>query len=402
MGDFSSTMDYLRNNMLLPPEFALRVSRMAGEQCRLPDDFTEFRGSAEKYAFSLGKKELEDCLVCLLQENRPEVRSRILLLLQARMSTRLASLIWALVQYYYESPEMKKAAMLAAASEHCSEELLMALFFREQDFIDSAVNIIRVNGGVIARVISRYNIIVGSPLCNTVIRSFFQQGDEKNFLMNEDFFLDIIDQSSEEEILPVLINYLDQPWEYYSSRKINRKLLERFGLPEDGDSSVWSHIDSELIKKYQQWIFIDIMEGFFGVESRKNLVFSRNYRDIKHIRFYSNDEIMVLDFGQFGIVNIRGTSDYSWLMEKKAMEMEMESLHEGVEPRWTVRRMDIEARDVIIEEMSADILVLNVAGIGRLYVEEMLTELLRKGEEIWPVRFKHAIARFRTNTLSQV
>jgi len=38
---------------------------------------------------------------------------------------------------------------------------------------------------------------------------------------------------------------------------------------------------------------------------------------------------------------------------------------------------------------------LNIFEIGKLYVQELLAELLRKEEGLWPVRFKHAIARFK-------
>ncbi|UWG98595.1 hypothetical protein LPY66_07335 [Dehalobacter sp. DCM] len=64
-------------------------------------------------------------------------------------------------------------------------------------------------------------------------------------------------------------------------------------------------------------------------------------------------------------------------------------------PYWTQRRTDIQARDVIIEEKSSDILVLEMTGLGKLYTQELLNELLRKGEDLWPVKFKQAIARFQ-------
>ena len=391
---FNNTMDYLRKNVLLPREFALQVSK-SSISCKLPAGFTEVVGSWERYAFSLGKKELENCLVCLLQENKQEVKARILQVLELRMSPRLISLIWALTQYYYELPEMRKAAQLAASSELCTEELLAAMFTKKQDFIEEALNIIILNEGLIAKVVSEYNIILGSPLSNEIILRFFEKGNEQDFLVNEEFLFDIIDQTTEEKILPVLINYLTLPWAFYSSRKINKKLLERFGLPEDGISPIWTKVNDDLIRKYQQWIFLDIMEDFFGPESRRYLVFRRYYQDMKHIRLYHDDGVMVLNFGQFAIVNNREMADYSWLMEKAAMETEMQGWKDGVKPSWMNNRIEVEARDVIIEEKSSNILVLNVAGIGKMYVEELMKELLHKGEEKWPVHFRHAVSRFK-------
>jgi len=110
---------------------------------------------------------------------------------------------------------------------------------------------------------------------------------------------------------------------------------------------------------------------------------------------YHDDQIMVLDFGQFGILNLKEMAEYSWLMEKSTLEMELETLQKEEELRLIHRKTDIEARDVIIEEKSSDILVLNLTGVGKLYVAELMGELLRRGEEIWPVKFKHAISRFR-------
>ncbi len=50
---------------------------------------------------------------------------------------------------------------------------------------------------------------------------------------------------------------------------------------------------------------------------------------------------------------------------------------------------------LFIEEMIHIFLILNIFEIGKLYVQELLAELLRKEEGLWPVRFKHAIARFK-------
>ncbi|MCM1565294.1 MAG: hypothetical protein NC238_04975 [Dehalobacter sp.] len=390
----NSTMDVLRETVLLPHEFAERVSRNP-EPGTFKDDFSRFQGSLESYAFSLGKRELEDCLVALIQDHRPEMKSVILQILKLRMSPRLISLIRALTQYFYELPEMRKASRLAANSRDCSDELLHELFDQEKDIIEAAVNLIHQNEEMVSPMITRYRLITGSPFCKAVIRRFFQDGNEESFLLNEDYFLEMIDADSERDLVPVVINYLDQTWTQAPSRSINRKLLQRFGLPEDEKSIIWENTDADLIAKYRQWVFLDMMEDFFGPDNRKYLIFSRYYQELKHIGLYHDDQIMVLDFGQFGILDLKEMAEYSWLMEKSTLEMELETLQKGEELRLIHRKTDIEARDVIIEEKSSDILVLNLTGVGKLYVAELMGELLRRGEEIWPVKFKHAISRFR-------
>jgi hypothetical protein len=390
----NSTMDVLRETVLLPHEFAERVSRNREPEI-FEDDFSRFQGSLESYAFSLGKRELEDCLVALIQDDRPEMKSVILQILKLRMSPRLIGLIRALTQYFYELPEMREASRLAANSRDCSDELLHELFDQEKDIIEAAVNLIHQNEEMVSPMMTRYRLITGSPFCKAVIRRFFQFGNEESFLLNEKHFLKMIDADSEQDLLPVVINYLDQPWKQAPSRSINRKLLQRFGLPEDEKSWIWADIGTDLIAKYRQWIFLDMMEDFFGLDNRKYLIFSRYYQELKHIGLYHDDQIMVLDFGQFGILNLKEMAEYSWLMEKSTLEMELETLQKGEELRLIHRKTDIEARDVIIEEKSSDILVLNLTGVGKLYVAELMGELLRRGEEIWPVKFKHAISRFR-------
>lgn len=393
---FNNTISYLRENYLLPREFALQVYQRV-KQCKLPEGFTYSKEYLENYALRLGKKELEDCLVCLLHENRPEVTSAILETLQIRMSTRLIDLIWALTQYFYELPNMRKAARLAASSLICRDVVLKTLFQEERNYIEAGVDVIRQNNQNIAQVLSENNLIVDSPLWCIIMRHFFLQGNEQSFLMNENYFMNLLDASSEEEILPILINYLNQPWSFYISRKINRKILELYGLPEDHISSIWSKLSPDLIRKFKQWIFLDILEDFFGAESRKNSVLSKYHKEIVHISFFDEDNIMMINFGSFGILNIRDIQGYSWLMNNETMNMAVESLSKGEEIPWIKTRMNVDARDVIIEEMSSDILILNMAGIGKLYVEELMTELLRKGQGMWTVRFKQAIARFKMN-----
>ncbi len=340
-------------------------------------------------------------LAVLAGEENAKVKSVILRIVELRMSRRLASLIWALSQYYYESPEIRQAAVLAVSAECCTGELMRELFGREQDIVEAAVAVIRQSGGLIGRVIGGARIVPGSPLCRNVVLSYFRQGSEQDFLRNEEFFLQIIRQTADEEILPVLIHYLNLPWELYSSRRINRALHERFGLPEDGVSPLWASIDPGLIRKFLQWVFVDVMEDFFGADSRKFAVFSKYNRDMVHLHLYQEDQVLVLDFGPFGIVHSKENAETAWLMEKLTLQRELNKLSGGDEPGWTRMREDIEARDVIIEEKSADVLVLNVGGIGKLYVEELMQELLRKEDEIWPVRFRHAVLRFKESAVRQ-
>ncbi len=140
---------------------------------------------------------------------------------------------------------------------------------------------------------------------------------------------------------------------------------------------------------------MEVMEEHFGMGSKKNVLFGKFYKDILHIQVLEDHNIIVLDFGRFGIINLRTMEEHAYLMEKTTLVMELEDLKDEGEPRWLKRRLQIEARDVIMEEKSADILILNIVGVGKLFVQELMEELLRKEEGLWPVKFDHAIARFR-------
>ncbi len=391
---FNQTIDHLRQNILLPQEFALLVSKLA-QGYVLPPFSWDNRRSLELNALSLGKKDLENCLIALTQNPEPGLKQKLLRILAVRMSPGLSRLIWALLQYFYLQPALREAAALAAAAPVCGEKLLQRLFRQEQDIILAAVEILQQEEEDIAQFLSRYNLIEHSPLTVRIIRQFFQQTGERGFLLNEEFFLETITVSTEAEIEPCLINYLSQPWQFYSSRKINRALLNRFGLPAEGVPSVWTDLDPELTARYKQWIFIEVLEDYFGLKSKKLAVFGKLYKDIKEICFFSDGKIMILDFGQFGIADLQNMPEHSYLMEKAVLEREKAILADVGEPRWLLERLAVEARDVIIEEKSSDILVLNIYEFGKLYVQELLAELLRKEEGLWPVRFKRAIARFK-------
>jgi hypothetical protein len=391
---FNQTINHLRQTILLPQEFALLVSNLAYGYV-LPPFSWDNRRSLELNALSLGKKDLENCLIALTQDPEPELKQMFLRILAVRMSPGLSRLIWALLQYFYLQPSLREAAALAAASPTCGEKMLQMLFRQEQDIIPAAVEVLRQEEGDLAQFIFCYNLIEHSPLSVAIIRNYFQQTGERGFLLNEEFFLETITVSSEAEIKPCLINYLTQPWQFYSSRKINRALLNRFGLPAEGTLTVWTEIDPELTARYKQWIFIEVMEDYFGLKSKKLAVFGNFYKDIQEIRFFSDGKIMILDFGQFGIADLQNMPEHSYLMEKTVLEREKAILADEGEPRWLHERLAVEARDVIIEEKSSDILILNIFEIGKLYVQELLAELLRKEEGLWPVRFKHSIARFK-------
>ena len=393
---FNQSIRHLRENLLLPQEFVLLAKRKGNdEKARLLTLVPEH--SLEGFALTLGKEELESCLLELLGEPASPRTLELLRIMEVRMSPRLTRLIWALVQYDYELPVMREVAVLAAASPSCAEELLKILFAQEQDVIPAIVDTLCQEGGALYPFIAHYHLIAESPLVLAVAEQFFQQTDEKGFLINEEFFLEMIrTTSSEEHLTASLIHYLKQPWRYFSSRRINQALFNRFGLPDETGSAIWEAIEPSLRIKYKQWIFIDVMEEHFGLKSEKNALFGKFYKDILHILFLDNHNIMVLDFGQFGIINLRTMADHAYLMDKTTLAIELKELEgEGGEPRWLTRRLQIEARDVIIEEKSADILILNIAGVGKLFVQELMEELLRKEEGLWPVKFDHAIARFR-------
>jgi len=394
------SIQHLRENLLFPQEFVLLAKR------KVRDDEAKALvlpliadHSLERFALSLGKLELESCVLELLGEPMLQRKRQLLRIMEIRMSPRLTRLIWALVQYDYELPVMREVAVLAAASPSNAEQLLEILFLEKQDLIPPVVETLCREGGDLNSFIVHYHLIAESPLVQAVAQQFFQQTDEKSFLINEEFFLVMIRTTSQENLKPCLIHYLEQSWRYFSCRKINRAILNRFGLPDESGSAIWEDLQPSLRVKYKQWIFIDVMEEHFGLDSKKNALFGKFYKDIQHIQFLADGKIMVLDFGQFGIINLQTMEDHAYLMEKSTLAMELEVLESEGEPRWLRRRLQIEARDVIIEEKSSDILILNIVGVGKLFVQELMEELIRKEEGLWPVKYDHAIARFRETVI---
>jgi len=393
------SINCLRETLLLPQEFVLLAKRKNIDnkaKAQVPHQIPEH--SLENFALSLGKVELESCLLELLGE--PVLQRKLLLLriMEIRMSPWLTRLIYALVQYDHELPAMREVAVLAAASPSNAEELLERFFLPKQDLIPAIVDTLCREGGELDTFIVHYHLIAESPLVQAVAQRFFQQTNEKGFLMNEEFFLEMIKTTSEENLKSCLINYLEQSWRCFSCRKINRALFNCFGLPDESGSAIWEEIKSSLRVKFKQWIFIDVMEEHFGLESRKNALFGKFYEDIRHIQVLEDGNIMVLDFGLFGIINLRTTEDHAYLIEKTMLGLELEELERVGELCWLKRGPQIEARDVIIEQKSSNILILNTDGIGKLFVQELMEELLRKEEGLWPVKFDHAIARFREET----
>lgn len=384
----------MRRRVPLPGEFVLLAESLSGK-ISLPEQLKRGRGFPEGYPWSLGRDELDGLVLLLLQQLDKEEKAAVLALLKKRMSPRLSKMIWALCQYYYKQENVREAAAAAAGAGCCAEELLVLLFRRDQDMVRTAAEVISKDGGELAGFIDRYHVLEQSPWAAAVFDRFFLQAGEREFLINEPYFLTLVETCEENDLQPMLVNYLKQPWKYYSSRKINRMILGRFGLPSDGMFAIWDGIDPALKVKYRQWIFIDMMEEYFGINNRKNTIFSQYYQEIEHIRFFQDRKIMVLDFENFGIINLRERPDFAFLMEKAVLENELIQL----EPEGGLGRLNmsmwVEARDVIIEERTSDLIVLNFAQVGKLYVMELMQELLRPGDDLWPVRFRHAVARFK-------
>jgi len=187
---FNLSLHHLRENLLLPQEFVLLAKRegidaKARVLTAVPEDLLEV------FALSLGKEELESCLLELLSEPDFQRKHELLRIMEVRMSARLTRLIWALVQYDYELPAMRELAALAAASPSCAEELLKTLFAKQQDLIPAIVDILCQEGGELYPFICSLFSDRGKSSGAAVAKQYFQQTDEKGFLMNEELFLEL-------------------------------------------------------------------------------------------------------------------------------------------------------------------------------------------------------------------
>lgn len=382
----------LREKSLLPNEIPGRIRQDldSGVSLSLP----RYSGPAlEKYALSLGSKELELLLGYLTTDIEVSLQDIILKIIHIRMSSRLTRVIWAFIQYGHSLPGLRAAGLMASLSPRCEVEILRRLFLKDEDIISEAIRILEDEGSLIQLFMEKHDIIPESPFALVLLQRYFLNTTEEGFLNNEEYFLRLMDFMAEEDLRPVLKNYLTHPWVDKSCKDINLAIFRRFGYPESGNK-IWEGIDQQLEDKFRHWCFLIHMEDYFGTEHKKFSLFTNIYKELIDLVFMEDHQIIILDFGQFAIVDCRNMTDLSYLLEKTVLKRELEKISVGGNPRWLTQKSMIDARDVIIEDKKDDIVKLNFQGIGMLYVRELLEELLRPDNGLWPLRYKQAIAKF--------
>jgi len=336
-------------------------------------------GDITGYAARMRGRDVENILFAVLYYAPEDMVDKLLTVLEKRMSRRIITLIWAFITYAYDNPRADRLINVSAGrirrsgTDTPQAEMVLKIFGKKAPA--AVADEILHSDDTLNGFFKKYEISRESPLAAAVAGHYFVRCEKHGFILNEGWMIrvaasPVIDGG-------VLNNYLSALNEEEFSIAVNDAILVSYGLPvQPGD---WPGVGAANQLKFKRWCFLrELREYCANNKSKYNCLikYLPYFKNVKKISGHENQEILVVEFPDFYIVDTEREAGYSYLVNGRAFGR----LFEGGEPALNVRDMQLfEGREYILDETAEDedeeILRLNFQNVGKLYSIETI--------EIW-------------------
>lgn len=394
----------LSTEFFLPEEFPMRtlseeISLLISDAAYIPAN------DLEKYAFILNSKELEQILLYLPVAKEDELNA-IEIIFKKRANRRILKLYWALFQYNFDNISVKKIGLIILDSLYNTNES-KDIIYRNLSYavldkgIDKICGILKTQNCLVSSFLVDNNLILESPFTIKVLEALFSSCTKESFLLNEKFLLYTLKTTSLENLHKILNCYLDILDEREYLLSINTYIYERLGWPYISDN--WSYIHKNLQDKFVRWDYIRKLNIHITKNKNKLNVLTEYYKHFKNVYLSNDNQIIVIDFGEFSLVDDNELSNYSYIVKDSTYKKLCKTIEDlGFDIIKFQKKYILSARDFIIDENEENIMLLDYNNIGRLYIKEMLdinlgiVKDLRKSKTLLN---RKEISKFKSNRL---
>jgi len=381
----SSLLLEMSHSFYLPEEFPARRPNERAEQ--LLARLTSMRES-DLDAFSpLVRSADLDSLLLYTPKVTAEQLIGILRVLRRRANRRVLTLFWPFFQFNYKNPNVTSAAqtILDALPPEDSQSQVaetLSLFLEGRGF-EELLDRLKKNIVPLSTFVAREGLVKESPLAHRLYELYFTMCGKDGFLLNPKRFMRLLDTASNDVADEMLINYLRSFEREEYLEGVNLSIIYFRGEPFGSDE--WSDIPQDLRRKFADWNSYRILSVHFAHNKRKLRVLADLIQHIIRIRIAGENTYLIIDFGDFVIVDVNELSSYSYLIKKSLYERLSEKIEKsGIES--VINSMDrvVNARDFIIEEAEDSFMQLEYDELGKLYIKDMIDIMLGLAPDLRP------------------
>lgn len=306
-------------------------------------------------------------------------RERLERLLELRFSRRIVVLICAFYAWRYEDGEM--ACLAESAAGYAAGRgldipqvhmLKLAVGSRGEakDIAEALAAEVVGEDSHLNSFFRKYDLDRESPLALATVKKTLAVCGRKGYTLNEGWMLRLIRAGEAgPEILEHYIGSLD---EHDYSLKINLAIIEARGRPVSPDD--WPDVAARYKQKFIRWCFLKEFQDYYAANYVKLRFFTAYLPHIKNAGLMGEADasgMLVVDFGEFVVLDTEGESDYSYLCEKDVFARVWGDQGLAVE-----KEKILGAREYILEDAQDQLTRLSFHAVGQLYAKEMIDILL--------------------------
>ncbi|NJD03286.1 MAG: hypothetical protein FIA99_12005 [Ruminiclostridium sp.] len=221
----------------------------------------------------------------------------------------------------------------------------------------------------------RYAILENSIFAQKLRELFFTGCEADGFVNNREPLLRHMNGDDLDSAAAVFSVYLDKLKTIQYFDTVNRMVVSRWGIPENG-GELWQRLDDRRIAKFVAWQDLKRIEAHFGRESKRYKIWAGYFDRMQRIVADEAAGFLIMEFDKFVVFDGKVDGGWSYLYMKDYFEDEYtryENAKNQGAPQWRIIPEHVaSARDLVIEGVRSDIYRVGYDRVHILYLKEIL------------------------------
>jgi len=356
---FSRAIDEMPDRFFIQGEFPITRNREEVFQTAALLDKPGFNSAG------LSGSQLEDLIFCLAARPTQAITD----ILTERVTARLLGLMWAFFQYNYDNENISSvfSSIIKKRDKNDFEPKQGQIIFEKgflTDCLGFPITQVKAGKAKLTEIITKYEILPDSPYFHDMLTRFFIQSPPQLIKDNFEFLVKLFETGP----IPImaLIRYIDalMPDEYSPEATI--LITQKIGAP--GQSDFWLDYPPVMSQKMLDWNKIHKITLAYKPDSRKYKFLTKYTPRINDAIYDEETNVLKILFGQFVIIDDMSDDNAFVFCADPAASLELKDT-KRIAIRYT-------AKDFVVGGVKEDYLRISLAGLDKMYADEMFGVLL--------------------------
>lgn len=146
------------------------------------------------------------------------------------------------------------------------------------------------------------------------------------------------------------------------------------------EEPIWQHLDSRQVMLFRQWALLDQLAGHGEANQRKQMFYQRYASWINKISKWDEDTLLV-EMNGFYLVDKQSEPEQVWYYDQITLVLLAKSGY-GQKPLGQPAREAVSSREVLLQDISQNIVLLPLDGVNLLYAHDFMRHMQdRQGPE---------------------